>query len=258
MPATIESDETAFLSRVLPIMAQDAGRNEYVAIVEGAKGRWRAIGASGPVRQAPDDLLAEALDERRPVVQGDWYVGPLGFTSCGRRAACGVSGGGVERLSTVQNFTRFPNGWRRRWTRSAADRRDQQRLVQQTACLRWPPSGTARDGQLLGVQMAEASTRFAAGRAGQHFFMGPNDEDACRPAGHGVPGGELRIADDAGIVGQVVQSGQPRRVDEDVAAEQREIDRRVDQRLKFQTRSLLCVPLLGQRGELLRRVRSHQ
>src|SRR5207248_3672853 len=70
-----------------------------------------------------------------------------------------------------------------------------------------------------------------------------------RPA-LGVEGGELRISDDTGIVGQVIHSGQPRRVDADVPAEQQEIDRRVDQRLRFQTRSLLCVPLVSKTGEL--------
>jgi DNA-binding NtrC family response regulator len=48
----------------------------------------------------------------------------------------------------------------------------------------------------------------------------------------------------------VIQTGQPRRVDADIASDQREIDRRVDQKLKFQTRTLVCVPLRGRKGDL--------
>ena len=51
-----------------------------------------------------------------------------------------------------------------------------------------------------------------------------------------------------GIVGQVIRTGQPRRVDRESG--QQEIDRRVDQQLKFQTRTLLCVPLRGRGGKL--------
>jgi len=68
-----------------------------------------------------------------------------------------------------------------------------------------------------------------------------------RPA-LGVEGGELRIPDDRGVVGQVVQTGEPRRVV--AAAEPDQIDRDVDAQLKYETRTLLCVPLLGSSGEL--------
>ena len=56
--------------------------------------------------------------------------------------------------------------------------------------------------------------------------------------------------DDKGIVGQVVQTGETRRVDADIDNEQREIDRDVDQQLGFETQSLLCVPLRGKKDEL--------
>ncbi len=48
--------------------------------------------------------------------------------------------------------------------------------------------------------------------------------------------------------GRSIQTGEPRRVDRDEA--QREVDRRVDRQLGFQTRNLLCVPLRSPRGDL--------
>jgi Nif-specific regulatory protein len=104
--------------------------------------------------------------------------------------------------------------------------------------------------QPLLEQMARAATKLLfAERASIFLWDRANRLLVGRPA-LGVADGELRIPDDAGIVGQVVQTGEPRRVDVDVAAEQREIDRRVDRELKFQTRSLLCVPLRARGGEL--------
>src|SRR5690606_7588860 len=64
----------------------------------------------------------------------------------------------------------------------------------------------------------------------------------------GVDNNELRIPDDTGIVGQVVHTGETRRVDADLGQE--EIDRSVDKQLKFQTRTLVCVPLRGHDGQL--------
>src|SRR5207253_6864887 len=98
------------------------------------------------------------------------------------------------------------------------------------------------------VQMAEASTRLlAADRASIFLWDRPNHTLVGRPA-LGVAGGELRIPDDSGVVGQVVHSGESRRVD--AALEQSAINRQVDRQLGYQTRTLLCVPLRGSRGEL--------
>ena len=98
------------------------------------------------------------------------------------------------------------------------------------------------------TQMAEAATRLlGADRASIFLWDRPNHTLVGRPA-LGLPNGELRIPDDRGVVGQVIQTGQPRRVD--AATEPEAIDRRVDTQLHYQTRTLLCVPLRGRSGEL--------
>lgn len=58
----------------------------------------------------------------------------------------------------------------------------------------------------------------------------------------GVEGNRLEVSDSEGIVGAVLQSGQPRRwhTGEDL---ENEVNRKVDKQLSFQTRSLLAVPL---------------
>jgi Nif-specific regulatory protein len=104
-----------------------------------------------------------------------------------------------------------------------------------------------RELEPLLVQMAEAATRLLkADRASiflwdraQHCLIG-------RPA-LGVKGGELRVADDRGVVGRVLQSGQPVRVDS--AAQPDAIDHDVDTQLHYRTRTLLGVPLQTRSGE---------
>src|SRR5690606_1745741 len=98
-------------------------------------------------------------------------------------------------------------------------------------------------------QMAAASTRLLkAERASIFLWDRSRSELVGRPA-LGVEQGELRIADNVGIVGQVVQTGEPRRVDREVGQDQ--INRGVDKQLKFETHTLLCVPLRGKSGEML-------
>jgi len=63
------------------------------------------------------------------------------------------------------------------------------------------------------VQMAEAAARLLeADRASIFLWDRPNHTLVGRPA-LGLPDGELRIRDDRGVVGEVIRTGEPRRVD---------------------------------------------
>ena len=67
-------------------------------------------------------------------------------------------------------------------------------------------------------------------------------ELVARPA-LGVEGGSLRIPDRMGVVGEVLHSRQPVRVDD--AYTDSRFSQKVDQSTGYRTRNLLCVPLLG-------------
>lgn len=247
--AAVEHDPTVFLRQALPLLSQTLG-GEYLAIARGAKGQWRTLGSSGPQRPLPTELLAEALDRDAPIVRGDWYVAPLAPNSQSGEiiAAYRTWTTAIERGGTLETLGQ--------WLHTAleqvrARQQDRQRIERLQAVLeiaaRWQQ--THEMAPLL-TQMAEAATRLLrAERASIFLWDRANKLLIGRPA-LGVPGGELRIPDNTGVVGQVIHGGQPRRVDADVPQEQREIDRRVDRELKFQTRSLLCVPLRGRKGEL--------
>ena len=247
--AAKESDPTAYLKLALPLVAQTLG-GDYVALAKGEKGIWRTIASSGPQRPLPDDLLSEVLDSGLPLSARDWCVAPLVPGGAGGEviAAYRTWNAEPQRGGTLETLLGY-------LTSGLDAVREKQREHLKSRRLEAMLAIAARWQQTLEMvplleQMAEASTKLlSAERASIFLWDKTNKTLVGRPA-LGVPAGELRIADDAGVVGQVVHSGQPRRVDADVEFEQREVDRRVDKQLKFQTRSLLCVPLRGKSGQL--------
>ncbi|SMP48401.1 DNA-binding transcriptional response regulator, NtrC family, contains REC, AAA-type ATPase, and a Fis-type DNA-binding domains [Neorhodopirellula lusitana] len=70
-----------------------------------------------------------------------------------------------------------------------------------------------------------------------------------RPA-IGIAGGVLEVEDDAGIVGEVMQSGEPRWWSTG-GIDGNRVNRRIDQAQNFQTRSLLAVPMRNARGQVI-------
>ncbi|HEX5105199.1 MAG TPA: sigma-54-dependent Fis family transcriptional regulator [Pirellulaceae bacterium] len=247
--AASESDPAAYMRQALPVVVQNLG-GEYLAVVHGEKGQWRTLGASGPSRPLPTEQLADALDRDEPVVRGDWYVAPLvprGGTG-ELIAAYRIWNTAVERGGTLETLAEWLAAGLAQVRSRQRDRQQIQRLQTILAiAAQWQQ--TQEMGELL-ARMAEAATKLLAAERASIFLWDKSSRTLVGRPALGVEGGELRIADDAGVVGQVVHSGQPRRVDADIAADQREIDRRIDQKLKFQTRSLVCVPLRGRKGDL--------
>jgi Nif-specific regulatory protein len=247
--AAQEADPAAFLRQAVPLVNQTLG-GEYLALLRGEKGQWRTLAASGPQRSVPMEILAEVLDRGEPVVRGDWFVAPLV-----QHAATG------EVLAAYRTWTSAPERggtfetislWLTTGLEQVRSRqRDQQQLVRLRAILdiaaQWQQ--TLEMSTLLS-RMAEAATKLLNAERASIFLWDKSSRTLVGRPALGVESGELRIPEDTGVVGQVVATGQARRVDADVAQEQREIDRRVDQKLKYQTRTLLCVPLRGHKGDL--------
>jgi transcriptional regulator with GAF, ATPase, and Fis domain len=235
-----------FATAALDII-RDAIQASDTALARGVRGRWRVTSHStgSDPKSVPDSILADVLDAERPTQAGEWVA-----------AAVSISRGEVlaTRIRQTNNLS-LPDidaiaavfGETLHAVRGST--LAHRRIVRLEAILEIAASWqqTQEMDELL-TQMAETSTRLLhAERASIFLWDRPAKTLVGRPA-LGVEGGELSIPDDAGIVGEVVQKGQPLRVDlgEDDSA----IDRHVDEELNFQTRTLLCVPLFGQGGEL--------
>jgi Nif-specific regulatory protein len=268
------ADPAEWLTNSLPRVAV-AGGGDYSALVAAVGGRWAVVAEAstlGPIPNRPEtprpkppnrtptgnrpyapplpaDLLAEVLDRETAQCRGDWAAAPLAPRDVPVEAivvhhvrpdetAAGLSA--LQCLAPV--FREALKNVRKR-------HQNQQRIRRLETVLdianQW---NQTHELEPLLNQMAEAATRLlGADRASIFLWDKPNHCLVGRPA-LGVKGGELRIPDDRGVVGQVIQTGLPRRVD--AAAEPDAVNRQVDAQLHYRTRTLLCVPLRTKSGEL--------
>tara|TARA_B100000700_G_scaffold331653_1_gene466581 strand:- start:145 stop:2010 length:1866 start_codon:yes stop_codon:yes gene_type:complete len=108
--------------------------------------------------------------------------------------------------------------------------------------------GIKQTDQLI-TEIVEASTQLLdAERASLFLWDKGNQQLVARPA-LGIDGNELRVPDAAGVVGEVVHSGESLRIDEVEGQDQ--INRDVDNQLNFTTHNLICCPLKNDRDEII-------
>ena len=237
--------------RALPLVARALGERATCAIVRGEKGQWRTArqlwAASG--RSCRRNCWPRRSISECP--RSEAAAGPSSrcAPAIGRpREMLAVYRRRQRRPRTGSLSRRSPTGSALAARRSAlASRSAIAALARLEAILEIAArvESDARDGAAAGAD-GRGGHAAAGGRAGQHLPVGPAEPHARRPAGArrgreancGFPTTRASSA-------RWCTRGEPRRVDADVAAEQREIDRRVDQQLGFQTRTLLCVPLRG-------------
>jgi Nif-specific regulatory protein len=245
--ATRSETALGFLTQSLPQVLQAAAA-DFVGVVSLESGKWNVLAEFGPPRSMPLALLADALDRERSAVEGSWVAAPLAeHAARGEVLIFFVSpphlhNRAVEKLSALA--VTLGSALEVARTREHQRRRIERLETILAIASQW---NQTNEMEPLLVQMAEAATKLLkADRASIFLWDRPNHMLVGRPA-LGVKGGELRIPDSAGVVGQVVTSGEPRRIH---AADQAQINRQVDRDLGYQTRTLLCVPLRGGSGEL--------
>ncbi len=246
--AATADDERAYVAGALELLSSTM-RMSFLAMVASESGRWSIEVESGSQPAAlPLDLFANVLDNAQVQASGVWVVAPLDSR--------GTTG---ELLVAVARDARSP---------AAAHNLAVVALVlgQGLATLRQRHSLRRRTGRLEAIleianrwhqvdevdslltEIAKASTRLLQADRASIFLWDRHSHTLVGRPALGIEGGELRIPDNRGVVGQVVQTGESRRVDR--AGHQDQIDRQVDERQGYQTRTLLCVPLRGSKGEL--------
>lgn len=239
-----------FLDRAVSSIANVLNA-KFVTIVRPRKGQWESLSEfGGSESELPYEAFASVLDQEEIVSEGRWRVAPLLAKNHHRDVLAVLTNqqaGEVESevISCLAEI--LVDTWQAFRRRSGAENRAVRLESILEILAGW---NQMPDMNSLLVQMAESATeRLASERASIFLWDRSQKTLVGRPA-LGVEGNELRIPDDAGIVGQVIQTGESRRVDADIDADQKEVHREVDQKLNFQTRSLLCVPLVGREGEL--------
>ncbi len=249
LDASAVTDRVEFLHR-LATRIETACQADAVAILRAVAGQWALVAQSGDHVRVPLDLLAETMDREEIVVAGVWGAVPL--RASGQQAEVlavrGVDSTGASRAAEVlRGLMGIVHSALGGIDTRLADRR---RVGQLEAMLQianqW--NQTREVGPLL-EQMAAAATRLLEADRASIFLWDRRTKTLVGRPALGVEGGELRVPDDRGVVGQVVQTGQPLRVDS--ATEPGRINRQVDESLGYETRTILCVPLRSQSGEVI-------
>ena len=237
--------EAEFLDAAL-LFFKELLPSSYATVLQAERGQWRHLRESGESTPLPIGWLANILDEEMPSFDSGWYGAPLVRRGNGEILAMQIREQETDVLTDVDGLAALLG---KALDTVRIQQRAQQRIHRLEAILQiaaqW--NQTLEMENLL-TQMAETSTQLLnAERASIFLWDKPNKTLVGRPA-LGVENGELRITETTGIVGQVVQTGESRRVD--LETDQDQIDRQVDQELDFETRTLLCVPLRTKNGEL--------
>ena len=233
---------------VLAQLASDSGA-AGVAVLVANEGEWQTVAEQGSLESLPWSLLGDVLEADSVASEGTWSVAPASTVNCKGRvlAVCQAEEATSKELAALESAAaQLRDTLSVIESRGQSDRRIRRLETILEIAAQWHSQLSEKE---LFEQIAEAATRLLdSERASLFLWDRPNKELVARPA-LGVEGGELRIPDDAGVVGQVVQSGEVLRVDANRQPEL--INRKVDEELGFQTRSLLCCPLIGRRGQRL-------
>lgn len=247
-----ETTSGEFLTEVLPI-ARGACGVEWLALLRGEKAKWRTLahsgnGTSGSAPSPPQELLSEAMDREAAVVRGQWSATPLDrsgpaelLVAYGARP---LDDKAADLAAIAEMLAAALDTVRQRQRQRGQVQRLETMLKISSS---WRQT---QETDVLLQEMAEASTRLLKAERASIFLWDKRTHTLLGRPALGVAGNELRVPDNAGVVGQCVQTGLPRRVDADIEQDQREVDRAVDRKLKFQTRSIICVPLRSKNGEV--------
>jgi Nif-specific regulatory protein len=226
-----------------------ATKAEAVAVVAPMMPDWSVLAARGVAKSAiPVELAAESLEHDDVAAADRWLAVPL----VARRGARSESieptyvllaRGNVQQANLSAVAVGLADALAVVGRQEQARRRISRLQTILDITHAWHQTN---EMETLLTRMAEAATRLLeADRASIFLWDKSTSTIVGRPA-LGVPGGELRLPDDAGIVGQVIQTGEPRRVSGTHDAQA--IDRAVDRKTGYRTETILCVPLVSPNG----------
>ena len=241
LTSTEHYDEVVpFLERILP-EARGVLAVESAAVVRATPPDWQVVSCSGcSPRNVPTPLAAEALDKGDFHQQGEWSVVPI----ADKHAL--LLRGEVSRDDMLRLRSAMTDAFLN--VQKQQQRKRRIRRLEKILDVTHAWGQTNRMEDLLQA-MAEAATELlTADRASIFLWDKANKTLVGRPA-LGLKDDELRIPDDTGIVGQVIQTGEPRRVDG--GRDEDQIARAVDTQTGYHTKTLLCVPLRSPTGKLL-------
>ncbi|MEM9589400.1 MAG: sigma-54-dependent Fis family transcriptional regulator, partial [Planctomycetota bacterium] len=251
------------LPSLLRMIGADAG-----GLVSQVRGNWTPQLWFGDQQSLPESIVSDVVDEHATRIEGAWCVSPLNQSADGvashRAAQTARSPSAlVLRMTTSQQKAIQESVKRADQLKRSAElmalalqRIDtQDRLVRRVDQLSTVLAEAAKwqtlddDEALLRAIADTACQLLGCQRASIFLWAKRRGKLIGRPA-LGIEGESLEVDDNAGVVGEVLQSGEPKIWSAGSDSENR-INRSVDQAVGFETRSLLAVPMVGGRGDLI-------
>lgn len=239
--AGIASSVEKFVKEALPWLVKLTA-SHGLAVVESIPPEWHVLGSAGDLpRSLPTDLAADALDKLRVVRNEEFAAVPLDEKQVMLIRGNLANNDFKDLLGNFSAALKIVDEQQQRTQRILR----LQKILEITHT--WGQSDCMES---LLKAMAQAATELlGADRASIFLWDKPNKMLVGRPALGIKKGGELRIPENTGIVGQVVESREPRRVGGGVDDDK--IARVIDKETGYTTKTLLCVPLISPPGQCL-------
>jgi len=249
------SSRDTFLQSVFRSLPELIG-GESGGLVSQKEGNWKQEAWFGDQAGIPELLIGEAIDAGVPLFSDRWCVTPLS-TSLGRPSAlvirlseakkASVDDSSSEKSRLVRTVELVACALRQIEIRDRNNRRIDQLASILNAAAQWQQLDN--DEALLRRIADTATDLLGCERASIFLWDKRRKKLIGRPA-LGIEGGALEIDDSVGVVGEVLKTGESKFWTSGNDDESR-INREVDQSHKFETRSLVAVPMEGSRDELI-------
>jgi len=282
-PQTSQNEEIRLVTEVVNALKRDISRAEFLesvfpavmlslkqatgGIVNQVSGQWSREIWVGPHEEVPELLIGETLDLGTIQCAEGWVVAPMISTGhSDHPEAAGLPGGspGVAALLVRdEDKTKTdPRPLTQRLNRitdlltaafQSIDRRQLRirRISQLQAVLdasaQWQ---RLEDDIALLHGIADTATALLDCERASIFLWDKRRKKLIGRPALGVAEGALEVDDDAGVVGEVLGSQEPK-IWNGGSDDESRVNRKVDQSLEFETRSLVAVPMQGQRNDLI-------
>ena len=266
MLKTLQSDfsRMGFVQSVLPDLLDMLG-GDLGGLVSQRSGRWDREIWVGEQARIPELLIGEAVDQGKTRIADGWCVTPLrvdgdlGELTIAQPTATAL----IIRIAESEREAVRQSPARARRLESAAsllaaalqriETRDRhvRRIDQLTAVLKAAAEWQRLDdADALLHRIADTATELLDCERASIFLWDRRRKKLIGRPALGVEGDALEVDDSAGVVGEVLRSGEAK-IWNGGSDDESRVNRRVDESLEFETRSLVAVPMAGQRDELI-------
>ena len=257
-----DSSRESLLTETFPRLLRAVGSHEGGLVVQDGSVWKREYWLGSEPEQLPESLIGDAFDRSAPTMNSQWCVTPLPHVSEFR----GLPINGTPRVSAILLAMTEETGKEEKrcvvlsqvaallsgaLQRIELQASQGQRIGQLSEVLHAAADWLKidDDDQLLEAIADTATELLGCERASIFLWDKRRKKLIGRPA-LGIKDGFLEVDDDVGVVGEVLRSGESR-IWNAASDDESRVNRKIDQKLEFETRSLVAVPMIGNRDEII-------